>query len=453
MSNKSFSLYELNQKIKQGLEGLFPFPIWVVAEISELNVRNHCYLELVERDENTDRIIAKSRAMIWAYSFNMIKPYFETTTGYQLAAGLKVMVQVEVQYNELYGLSLSVKDIDPNYTLGDLQRRKQLILQQLKDEGILEMNKELEFPLIPKTIAIISSEKAAGYQDFMEQLKETGADYRFHTKLFPAMMQGEQATATIMDALEQIYHYEDIFDVVIIIRGGGAVSDLSCFDDYELAAHVAQFPLPILTGIGHDKDKSIVDEVAHKSLKTPTAVATYLIDCFANYETDIYEKSDYFFGLAIKNIEEKKLQLSNFNNSLKYALPASLKRTQQELSSVAKDLNYLVLEKLASHRSLQQQMQRKLQFALKYQQERSKNSLYSLQRKLVHRSNKFLIRRKETLLHKMRVAELLSPQKLLERGYSITTFNGRVIKNPNELAKGNEVIVQVAKGKIKATVK
>ncbi|PVX49836.1 exodeoxyribonuclease VII large subunit [Balneicella halophila] len=453
MANNSISLLELNQKIKQGIEGLFPFPVWVVAEISELNVRNHCYLELVERDESTDRIVAKSRAMIWSYTYNLLKPYFETSTGYELSAGLKVMVQVEVQHSELYGLSLSIKDIDPNYTLGDMQRRKQQIIQQLKDEGILEMNKSLEFPLVPKNIAVVSSEKAAGYQDFIEQLTSNDSGFKFHIQLFPAMMQGEQARFTIMQALENIYCYEEVFDVVVIIRGGGAVSDLSCFDDYELAAHVAQFPLPILTGIGHDKDVSIVDEVAHLALKTPTAVAAYLVNSFESRELEIFSMIESF-AVAINNhLDEQQDLISGYYNSLKYTLPSLLKETKQELATIAKDLNYILQDKLSFAINRQEHLKQKLQYALKHQKVKECEQIAYLERKLVHRTQQYLTKKEDDINHKMQLMELVSPQKILERGYSITIFDGKVVKDATKLTKDDEITTQLAKGKIKATIK
>ncbi len=453
MSKNAHTLYELNQQLKNGVENLFPFPVWIVAEISEISARKHCYMELVERDEVTDIIIAKSRATIWSYSYNIIKPYFETITGYELSAGLKIMVQVEVQFSELYGLSLNVKDINPNYTLGDLQQRKQLILQQLKDEGIFDMNKVLEFPRVPKNIAIISSEKAAGYQDFMQQLHQNNAKFSYHTHLFSALMQGGQAVPSIIKALEQVYENEDIFDVVVIIRGGGAVSDLSCFDEYELAANIAQFPLPVLTGIGHDKDTSVVDEVAYCALKTPTAVATFLMDCFQQCENAIGELTERF-SFAIQNrISEENSQITTYLNVLNYGLPAIMKDIQTDLLDTAKDFRFLVAEKLNTAKNHNQRVQDNLVTSLVQYHRRQRKVLQNIEGNISQSMEKYWAKEKRKLQHKSEIINLLSPQKLLERGYSITTCEGRIVKKTTALKKGDTVLTQVADGKFRATVK
>lgn len=450
---KTLSLYELNTKIKYGLEGLFPFPVWIVAEISEIKARQHCYLELVEREEQTDKIVAKSRATIWARSYGLIKSYFETTTGYELSAGLKILVQVEVQFSEQYGLSLNIKNIDPNYTLGDLQQRKQQIIQQLKEEGIFDMNKALYFASVPKNIAIISSEKSAGYQDFIGQLQQNPFGYTFHTKLFPALMQGEQAEQSIIQALEKIYEYEDIFDAVVIIRGGGAVSDLSCFDSYELGANIAQFPLPILTGIGHDKDKSVVDEVAYRALKTPTAVADYFIQCFQIYEDKIIENYDKFSNLVQFQITEQKRNLEHYSTVLQYSTPQILKENQQKLEGIAKNLIYLVKEQITIEKNKSKIQEQDLQGLIVQYQEKQNRRLEYAKKRLHQTTIYFLEKQKKLLEHNDRIAELVSPQKTLERGYSITTSKGKIIKDAKQLPKGTEVETQLAKGKFTAIIK
>ena len=273
---EAISLLELNSRVKQVLKQQFSETVWVTAEITELqlNRSGHCYLQLVDKREADDSVLATARATIWAFTFRTLQPYFETTTGRQLGKGMKVMLLVEVVFHELYGYSLNVKDIDPTYTVGDLERKRKEILKQLEQEGIIDMNRELEFPQLPKTIAVISSPTAAGYGDFMNQLEQNAYGFQFQVKLFPAVMQGEQTTASVIAALERIYEYEELFDLVVLIRGGGSQTDLGSFDSYDLAAHVAQFPLPVLSGIGHERDETIVDRVAHLRVKTPTAAAT-----------------------------------------------------------------------------------------------------------------------------------------------------------------------------------
>jgi exodeoxyribonuclease VII large subunit len=280
------TLSEIQQRIKQTLDAAFTEPCWITAEINGLhtNPAGHCYLELVEKDAASQALKAKAAATIWAYSYRMLKPYFETATGQSLCAGIRVLIKASVQYHPLYGLNLSITDIDPAYTVGELEIQRRKTIARLQSDGVFDMNRTIRLPLLPQRIAVISSEQAAGYQDFMKQLHRNEYGYAFRTQLFPSLVQGAEAVGSIIDSLSRINAQRTAFDAVVIIRGGGSATDLACFDDYELASHVAQFPLPVLTGIGHEKDQSIVDLVAHTSLKTPTAVATFLIDCLAERE-------------------------------------------------------------------------------------------------------------------------------------------------------------------------
>lgn len=283
------SLLDLQQLVKKSVESHMPRPYWVVAEINELkeNSSGHCYMELVQHDEKTSYLQAKLAATIWAYSYRMLKPFFELSTGKALSAGLKVLVKATVQYHEVYGFSLNIIDIDPSYTVGELELQRQKTIKQLKADGVFDINREVELPLLPQRIAIISSEKAAGYQDFMEQLMDNPYGYAFTTTLFSALVQGREAEASLLAAINRAFEQIDRFDVLVILRGGGSQADLMCFDSYHLAYHVAQLPIPVLTGIGHDKDESIVDMVAHTMLKTPTAVASYLIDVMLANEQEL----------------------------------------------------------------------------------------------------------------------------------------------------------------------
>ena len=275
-------------------------PIWVKAEISEMTVNRsgHCYLDLIETEPGTDTVIARCRATIWSYTFRMLKPYFETTSGQAFSEGLKVLLQAKVEYHEVFGFSLNIRDIDPVYTLGDLARQRREIIRKLQDDGVFEMNKELELPVVTQRIAIISSPTAAGLQDFLDQLHNNLHQFVFYTKLFPAVMQGNEAPRSIMNALDLIFEYEEMFDAVVIIRGGGAQIDLACFDQYELAFNVAQFPLPVITGIGHDKDDTVIDMVAHTRMKTPTAVAEFLISGALQFSQQLNELKNHFIELV-----------------------------------------------------------------------------------------------------------------------------------------------------------
>ncbi|MFC2086531.1 exodeoxyribonuclease VII large subunit, partial [Bacteroidota bacterium] len=310
----SITLYELNEQIKDVINNSFQETYWIVAEISELRENaysGHCYLELVEKNEKNEKLKAKAKATIWSYTYRMLKPYFETTTGRALSDGLKVMVKVIVDFHEIYSLNLSILDIDPSYTVGDLALKKQEIIKRLEEEGIIDMNKELEISEVPQKIAIISSKTAAGYDDFQNQLSNNEFKYAFYTKLFPAFMQGDKAEESIIQALDKIYNYEDFFDVVIIIRGGGSKLDLSCFDSYWLSYHITQFPIPVITGIGHERDDTIVDTVANTRLKTPTAVAEFLINKLYQFEASLMELKDDVIENINAIISYQNQQLTN----------------------------------------------------------------------------------------------------------------------------------------------
>jgi len=285
----SITLSELSERIQETIKLNFDTPVWIRAEISELreNPNGHCYLEFVEKDTNTDFLLAKSKATIWSSTYRMLKPYFENSTGQMLRAGLNVLVAVTVEFHGVYGFSLNVRDIDPTFTIGEMAARRLKIIRQLEEDGIADMNKQLDFPRRPQRIAIISSPTAAGYGDFIDQLRNEVSNFAFYTRLFPAVMQGEQAENSIISALEKIFNHSELFDVVVIIRGGGATTDLACFDSYELALNCAQFPLPIIAGIGHQRDVSILDMVAHTSVKTPTAAAELLIEYMQQTENEV----------------------------------------------------------------------------------------------------------------------------------------------------------------------
>lgn len=278
---EALSLYDLNALVRRSLEQCLPDEYWVQAELSDVrtNSTGHCYLEFIQKDSRSNNLIAKARGTIWANVYRLLKPYFEESTGQAFVSGIKVLVQVTVSFHELYGYSLTVQDIDPTYTLGDMARRRREILKQLEEEGVLTLNKELEMPVLPQRIAVVSSPTAAGYGDFCHQLKNNSRGFFFHTELFPALMQGDRVEESVLSALDAILNRQEDFDAVVIIRGGGATSDLSGFDTYLLAAACAQFPLPIITGIGHERDDTVLDSVAHTRVKTPTAAAEYLINC------------------------------------------------------------------------------------------------------------------------------------------------------------------------------
>ena len=277
------SLLSLNALVRGLVEQGLPGNYWVVGELSEVRetTAGHCYIELIERSAAKNDLVAKARGTIWARIYSILKPYFLEQTGTSFAAGIKVLLCVKVVFHELYGFSLEVCDIDPTYTVGEMARLRQQIINRLASEGVLGLNKELPFPRLPRRVAVISSSFAAGYGDFCDQLATNPYGFIFYTHLFPAPMQGAKVEEGIIAALDKIAQNIDFWDVVVIIRGGGATSDLACFDSYDLANNCAQFPLPVITGIGHQRDDTILDIVAHARVKTPTAAAELLIRSFA----------------------------------------------------------------------------------------------------------------------------------------------------------------------------
>ena len=313
---EKLKLLDLQEMIKRGIEGAVPGTVWVAAEIGELNEHysGHCYLDLIDYKEGGRGVAAKARGVIWSNVFRMLKPYFETTAGVRLAKGLNVLMKVQVSFSPVYGLSLNILDIDPSYTVGELELKRQKTIEKLKADGCMEMNPSLQLCALPRRIAVVSAETAAGYRDFMKQLHQNENGFRFHTELFAAQMQGDDAPASIVAALERVAERIDEFDAVVIIRGGGAAMDLVCFDDYNLALNIAQFPLPVVTGIGHDHDYHIADMVAHTWLKTPTAVADFFVGIFVEQEQYImylFQRISLTLSQKISTERQRLLLLQN----------------------------------------------------------------------------------------------------------------------------------------------
>ena len=274
---KQYSLSELCAEIQEVVENDLLERYWVRAEIASLSARGHCYMELVEKADD-NMLAAKVRATCWSNVYSLLSAYFIQETGQALRVGMQVLVEVSVAFHPVYGLSLNVWNIDPTYTQGDLAKQRQATILRLTEDGVMELQQRLEFPTLIRKVAVISAADAAGYGDFCDQLQNNRFGVKFEVELFAAVMQGDHAPKSIIKALNEIVSEEEKWDMVVIIRGGGATTDLGCFDDYELASHCAQFPLPILSGIGHTRDMSIVDMVAHTSVKTPTAAAEWLIE-------------------------------------------------------------------------------------------------------------------------------------------------------------------------------
>ncbi len=452
---EAITLYELNNRIKQVLKQEFKESVWITAEITEiqLNHSGHCYLQLADKREAVESIVATARGTIWAFTFRTLRPYFETMTGRSLSKGMKVMLNVEVVYHELYGCSLNVRDIDPTYTVGDLERKRREILGQLEEEGIINMNRELEFPLLPKTIAVISSPTAAGFGDFMNQLERNPYGFRFHVKLFPAIMQGDKATESVIAALDRIYAYENLFDVVVIIRGGGSQTDLGCFDSYDMAANVAQFPLPVIAGIGHERDETIVDRVAHLRVKTPTAAAAYLIELFQEQESGLVAlRHDFMTGIQDVLSQERNRQLlvvSEFKRSVQIVLSGNVTRMKLLFRHVEHASEIYIRNRLYYFEQLKNRLNSKI--ALLSEKQKSRIQLVSgvVRQRIQHILTAYG-RRLDLAENTVKLAD---PGKVLARGYSITRLNGKAIKNAVVLKSGDCLETELAEGIVKSEVK
>ena len=382
-----------------------PDEYWVEAELSECREnRGHCYMELIQKDELSATPVAKASAKCWASKWLMVRPYFERITGQRLVAGMKVLLKVYAQFHEAYGFSWIVTDIDPTYTLGDMARKRQEIINQLKAEGVFDLQKELSLPLFCQRIAVISSETAAGYGDFCHQLADNPYNFKFHIQLFPATMQGDGIERSIIEALNSINAVCENFDAVVIIRGGGATSDMTGFDTLALAENVANFPIPIITGIGHDRDESILDMVSHTRVKTPTAAAAFLIDHLKTVFDQLTTLSEAIPKLfsVVKARQEARLD---------HLYQRILMRVQQRAVTSQADIRHL-----------------------------EQGLLTALQRRLISEHHRL-----EMLEEKVRA---LDPTLLLKRGYSITLFNGKAVHDPQALHPGDEIETRLEKGTI-----
>jgi len=476
MSDQQLSLFELQQQVKGNLDNAFALPVWVKAEISEMTVNRsgHCYLDLVETEQGTDQVIARCRATIWSYTFRMLRPYFETTSGQIFGEGIKVLLQAKIEYHEVYGLSLNIRDIDPVYTLGDLARQRREIIRRLQEDGVFEMNKELELPLVPQRLAVISSPTAAGLQDFLDQLHNNPHQFIFYTKLFPAVMQGIEAPRSIMNALDRIYEYEDIFDAVVIIRGGGAQLDLACFDHYDLASHVAQFPLPVITGIGHDKDDTVIDLVAHTRMKTPTAVAEFLISGALRFWQELQEIENHFEELITDQLEDHKNRLSDATDQLKNLVNQMIvaqqnrlniagihlsNRTQSFLKDQQSELKELIVgTKNFTNRFITGQTHQlnhsgnKLNYIFREKVLMNKNLLNQFQHLIKIRIAETIRYEKKNLDLIHEKLRLVDPQNILKRGYSLTMIDGKIVKSVKQVKKGDRIESKLSDGTVESIV-
>lgn len=427
------SLYELNAMVREVVECSLDGRYWITAEVSELrpSARGHCYMELIQRAPNSNNHIARARAVIWANNYGLIKLTFEECTGQRLVAGIEVQLEVSVSFSEAYGFTLVVSDIDPTYTMGSEARKRKEILDRLTQENVINDNKQLLLPRPLRRIAIISSATAAGYGDFCNQLNNNPHGFCFETKLFAATMQGESTARSIIGALDAICEQIDRWDVVVIIRGGGAVSDLSGYEDYDLALSCANFPLPIITGIGHERDTTVIDFVAHTSLKTPTAVAAFLIDKMEEEANFIARAENLIYDYALHRMHQENLKLNEAVSRIR--LFAATFRTQHErlLTLRYQHITQRALSVLTRQQLMLQTHAHQLPQLVRRSIRDHFNQLNAAQRTI----------------------QLYDPQKILQLGYTITRKNGRIVRQASSLSPGDTLVTTLASGTVESIVK
>lgn len=408
--NDKLSLTELQLVIRDSLYVAFPGMYWVTAEISEIKVNysGHCYLELVEKHPDEVNVRAKIKGVIWSKRFRFIKALFENVTGESLNAGQKILVRAKIEYHEIYGISLVINDIDPAFTMGEMALKRQQIIRRLEGEGVFTMNRELVMDPVPRRIAVISSANAAGYTDFISHLKSNRYSYTFSVSLFEAAMQGNDTEKEVTDALNSIAEKANLFDMVVIIRGGGSQTDLSWFDNYNIAYHITQFPLPVITGIGHEKDLSVADLVAWRSEKTPTAVADFIIGNLVQFEEFIQGKASEIIAYASEIIETGKSKMETARLRL---IPLARMMVTTEKSRLG-------------------EMIRQLRSGVRS-----------------------ILKEKEIGLENMAASiTLLDPFKILQRGYSITSVNGKIVKSKSLLAPDDMIETRFVDGSVKSKI-
>lgn len=431
MENQPLSLFELNALVRKSVKLCLPDEYWVQAELSDVrtNYSGHCYLEFVQKDPRGNALVAKARGMIWSNIYSMLKPYFERETGQAFTSGIKVLVKVTVDFHELYGYSLTVIDIDPAYTLGDMARRRKEIIRRLEEEGVLTLNKELEMPLLPQRVAVISSATAAGYGDFCNQLLNNADGLVFYPHLFAAVMQGDKVEASVIAALNAIYKEIDRWDVVVIIRGGGATSDLSGFDTYDLAANCAQFPLPIITGIGHERDDTVIDMVSHTRVKTPTAAAEFLINRMRETASDLEQYITYFHQTIPERIAHSKERLEQWVARIPARVQMRLQHERFRQERMAVRMNTAWQTRLLRE-EYRLKLEQRLATAIDVRLQRERHRLQLAQSQV----------------------EAALPELLLKRGYSLTLKDGKVVTDASALHPGDVLTTRVAKGEFKSEV-
>ncbi len=408
-SERTFTLLELNHMVRETIERQMDCKYWVEAELSDLHDRNHCYMELVENDPFGPTPLAKARAVCWANRWTALRSKFERQTQQQLRPGIKVRMMVTPTFHEAYGFAYQVSDIDPDYTLGDIVRKRMEIIRQLKEAGIFDLQRELALPRFAQRIAVVSSAQAAGYGDFCHQIDDNSYGLSFSHELFAAIMQGEQVEQSVIAALDRINARIDEFDVVVIIRGGGATTDMSGFDTLALAENVANFPLPIITGIGHDRDECILDMVSYMRVKTPTAAAAFLIDHLSEVYTALVSARERISRIAERHLAYEKMRLKQLADRIPTLFALTRERQTKRIDALAHRLDSAATQRL----------------------ERERHRLQLVGQR----------------------AQAQDPIHILRRGYSITLHNGHALRSGDELADGDIIETRLEQGTLKSEIR
>lgn len=425
MGETAISLVEFNRRIGGLLHDASVQRCWVVAETSDVRQSGgHCYLELVQKDAQTGQTLARMRGIVWASVYARLRCEFERATGQPFASGMNVMVEVSANFHEQYGLSVVITGINPTYTLGDMARQRLEILNRLRSEGIIDLNKQLPWADVAQRVAVISAAGAAGYGDFMNQLHNNPSGIKFYTCLFPAVMQGQSTVTSVIAALERINDYADLFDCVVIIRGGGSTSDLNSFDNYDLAVNVAQFPLPVICGIGHDRDNTVVDSVASVRVKTPTAAAEWLLDRAQSALDHVNALTDMVVDSATQMLSGARQQLAYFTSGIPLMADNIVVRHRARLQQIAAAIPVVAARRIDG-------AGKDLAFA--------SQRLTMAARQCVANE-----RQRVTVLEKQ--VELLSPERVLLRGYSLTLRDGHVVTSASSLRAGDSLVTRFADG-------
>jgi len=451
---EKLSLTELQLIIRDSLYMSLPEMYWVIAEISELkeNYAGHCYLELIEKHPDEKNIRARVKAIIWNKRYGFIKSFFENVTGEYLREGLKILVKTKVEYHELYGLSLIISDIDPAFTIGEMAMKRQLVIKKLEQEGVFSMNKDLDFPVLPQRIAIISSKNAAGYSDFINHITGNSYGYVFYTALIESAMQGAETEPGILNALDRIAENAHLFDLVVIIRGGGSLTDLSWFDSYNIAYHVTQFPLPVITGIGHDKDMSVTDMVANVALRTPTAAADFIIDAVNRFEnhligmcTSIRDISLIIIAKNQTRVESSGMKLAHLTRIMISHIKDRISEKTIEIINIGKECTFKSGLIPANHITRLTSEIKSYLYIRESALTRTCKSLKTL-----------TISSLETNGIRLEVLEnslnIMNPENVMRRGYTITSCNGKIIKKSDELTTDDIIDTQFSNGNVKSRV-